>query len=197
MAAKARTVDMSKVKERSFNTKHLPEGDYKAKITKVEDHKSKANNDQWLFTITITDGQGKGASYPYYCGLEENQLWKVRNLMVAAGFNVAKSKMKLDPNKAIGKAIGITLIDDEYDGKEKSVIDNVMPVGEVGDAVEDADDSDVEAEEKPKKDKKNKKEKTAPEPEPEPAKKEKKGKHGKKAKEVTDGELEELEVESM
>jgi len=197
MGAKARTVDMSNVKERSFNVKHLPEGDYKAKVTKVEDHKSKAKNDQWLYTITVTDGRGKGASYPYYCGLEENQLWKVRNLFVAAGINLPKQRQKLDPNKVVGRPVGISLVDDEYEGKEKSVIDNVMPISEVDETdVPDAEDGDEEVA-KPKKKKKDK----APEPEPEPVAKKngkaKKGKHGKKAKEVSDDELQELEVEAL
>lgn len=190
MAAKARTLDMSNVKERTFNTKHLPEGDYPAKVVKVEDHQSKAGNDQWLFTIQITEGPGKGASYPYYCGLDTDALWKVRNLMVACGINVAKSKLKVDPNKAVGRPVGITLADDEYNGREKSTIDNVIPISEVGDApAGDADDDDVEEEEAPKA--KDKKEKHGKKDKTEGKKKD------KKKKEVSDGELEELEIEEM
>ena len=147
MPASAKVVDMTKVKERSFNTKHLPEGDYRAKVAKVEDHKSKAGNDQWLYTITITDDRGKGATYPVYCGQDPDQLWKVRNLFVAAGINVPKKKLKLDPNKVVGRAVGVTLEDDEYEGKPKSVIAAFIPVSEVGDADEDASEDDEEVDE--------------------------------------------------
>lgn len=193
MAATPKTVDMSQVKEKgAFSTKHLPEGDYPAKVTKCEDHTSKTGNDNWLYTIVIASGPGKGASYPYYCGQDPDQLWKVRNLFVAAGKNVPKKKLKLDPNAVVGRAVGVTLEDDEYNGKPKSSISGFLPIGEVGDApAGDADDDDVEVDEAPaaaKEGKKSKKDKGAK------GKKEK-GKKGKT--EVTDDELEELEVEDL
>lgn len=147
MPATAKVVDMSKVKERGdFRPKQMPEGDYPAKVTKVVDHKSKAGNMQWLYTITLTGGAGKGATYPYYCGQGPDELWKVRNLFISAGLNVPKKKVKLDPNRVVGKSIGVTLEDDEYQGKLKSVIANVLPLSEIGDADEDADEDDEEAE---------------------------------------------------
>lgn len=199
MGATAKVVDMSQVKERGeFRPKLLPDGDYPGKVTKVADHKSKAGNPQWLYSITITDGPGKGSVYPYYCGQDADQLWKVRNLFVAAGMNVPKKKVKLDPNKVVGKRVGVTLEEDEpYNGKTKSQIAGFLPIGEVGDAPDDATEDDVEDEG------------DADEVTPEVAstnggkkgKKDKKGKKGKKAKtdeaEVTDAELEELEVEEL
>lgn len=177
MGASAKTIDMTNVKERSFNTKRLPEGDYPALVKSVSDHKSKAGNFQWLYTLEIHEGKGKGASYPYYCGVTPEELWKVRGLFVAAGINVPKKKQKFDPNPVVNRKIGITLEDDEYDGKLKSKISGVLPVGEVGDAPIDADDDDMEEEQ------------------PKPKKKNKKNKKGKSS--VTDDELEELDVEAI
>lgn len=182
---------MSKVKERSFNTKHLPEGDYRAKITKCDDHTSKAGNFQWLYTISITDAKGKGAAYPYYCGVEPDQLWKVRNLFVAAGVNVPKKRLKLDPNKVVGRGVGITLEDDEYEGKPKSVIAAVLPLSEVGDADEDADEDDEEVEEEDEEDEEEE------EPAPVKTKKKAKGKKAPAPAEVDDDELEELEIDEL
>lgn len=175
MGAKVKNLDFSKVKDRQFNTKFLPEGDYSAKVISVEDHESAAGNANWLFTIEITTpGRGKGASYPYYCPVDNvKSLWKVRNLATACGINVSKSKTKFDPNKLVGLECGISLEDDEYEGKPKSVISATLPLSEVGDAPEDAADDDIE-EDQPK------------------AKKDKKAKKGKKAKED-----EELEIEDM
>lgn len=146
-AGTAAALDFTNVKEGggSFNKKRLPEGDYKAKVTKVQDAPSKKDNImQWLFTIHIETENG---TYPYYCKHQENQLWKIRNLMVAAGISVPKKRVKVDPNKIVGKIIGVTLEDDEYDGKMQSNIAAIFPASELtGDDPEDeaADDDDDE-----------------------------------------------------
>ena len=140
--AKAQVVDFSNVKDRgNFNPKHVAEGDYAATIVKVEDGESKKDQTfQYVFTIKLK--KFSQASYPYYCKVQENQLWKLRNLAVAAGLNVPKKRMKFDPNKVIGKTIGVTMADDEYEGKMKSVIDAVFPVSELAEGIEVADDND-------------------------------------------------------
>lgn len=143
MAATKRAVDMTNVKDPgNFNPKHKPEGDYKAKIVKVEDHKSKAGNDQWVFTIQISTDQR--ATYPYYCAHDEKNAWKVRNLLVACGIAVPKKRVNVDPNKLVGKEIGITLEDDEYEGKMKSTIQATFPASDLSeDEPDDAgDDTD-------------------------------------------------------
>lgn len=135
-------LDMTNVKDGvSFNKKHYAPGDYKAKITKVEDAKNKDKKDKtpmWLFTIQVNTGL-----YPYYCKLQENQLWKVRNLCVAAGIAVPKKKTSIDPNKLVGKTIAVTLDDTEYEDKIQSEIAAVFPVSELnGDDGDDDDDDD-------------------------------------------------------
>lgn len=154
MGATAKTADFSGVKDRgAFNPRRVPEGDYAAIVTKVEDKPTKADGKfQWEFTIKLKKFSQN--SYPYRCQLAENQLWKVRNLMVAGGINVPKKRVKIDPNKVVGKNIGVTMEDDEYerDGKTqyKSEIAAVFPVAELADGVEiSGDDSDEEFDEGP------------------------------------------------
>lgn len=218
MAKKAsvKVADFSNVKERgNFNPKRVAEGDYAATVTKVEDAEVKKGDNkgafQYLFTIKLQ--KFSQPSYPYYCQLTENQLWKLRNLAVAAGLNVPKSRMKFDPNKIMGKKIGVTMEDDEYEGKEKSSIAAIFPLSELADGGEDmaednsdnfdeesapqavsddVDDSDEGSSKKKGKKDKGKKKKAEPEPEPEsePKKKKKKGKKSK-------NELEELNIEDV
>jgi hypothetical protein len=147
--AKAKTLDFSDVKESGgrFNTKRQPAGDYKALVMSVEDSPTKETNEpQWLFIIKVGSGM-----YPYRTKLVANQLWKVRNLFVAAGLPAPKKKETVDPNKVVGKPIAVTLEDDEYDGKMKSQIASVFPPSELGEGAGDDDDSDDEPEEKPAK----------------------------------------------
>jgi hypothetical protein len=140
--ASVKVADFSNVKERgNFNPKHVAEGDYAAKIVKVEDAEAKKTGDfQYIFTFKLQKFSQN--SYPYYCKLTENQLWKLRNLAVAAGLNVPKKRMKFDPNKVVGKSVGVTMEDDEYEGKMKSVISAVFPISELADGGEDVPDDD-------------------------------------------------------
>jgi hypothetical protein len=159
VGATVRNLDFTNVKEQGgFNPRRKPEGDYRARIVAVDDHQSKDGNDSWVFTIKI-DGDAR-ASYPYYCGVDEKQLWKIRALCVAAGLAVPKKRVKVDPNKLVNREIGISLEDDEYEGKLKSVVAGTMPVSDLTDA-ENPDDEDEEP--TPPRKRASKK---APEPEP-------------------------------
>lgn len=128
--AKARNIDFSQVKDGgNFNKARIPAGDYAAIIAKVEDAVAKDDVDQYLFTIKIkTRSQSQ---FPYYCKLQENQLWKLRNIFIAAGKTVPKKKMKVDPNTIVGKLIGVTIEDAEWDGKEQSEVVAVFPAAEL------------------------------------------------------------------
>ena len=135
MSATARNVDFSNVKESSgFTKSRLPSGDYLAVIKGVQDAIAKNDEEktpQYLFTIQVKSHPS--AVYPYYCKLQENQLWKLRNIFIAAGKVVPKSKIKVDPNQIVGKLIGITLEDTEWEGREQSQVQGVFPAAELGD----------------------------------------------------------------
>lgn len=156
MGASEAVVDFTNVKEQGdvFNKKRQREGDYKATIKSVQDSPSKKDNvNQWLFTIQVGTG-----TYPYYCKMQENQFWKIRNLLQAAGMNVPKKRVKVDPNKLVGRNIAVTLEDDEYDGKAQSNIAHTFALAdleddstpaEAEDGSDDPDD-DEDEEEAPK-----------------------------------------------
>lgn len=147
--ASAKAVDFSGVKDRGdFNPKHVAEGDYAAKVVKVVDGEVKKGEHQgefqYIFTIKLQ--KYSQYSYAYYCKLQDNQLWKLRNLAVAAGLNVPKKRMKFDPNKIVGKSIGVTMEDNEYDKDGKTILNSavsaVFPIAELADGGEDLPDDD-------------------------------------------------------
>lgn len=141
MGASAQNVDFSNVKEASgFNRSRIKAGDYLAKIKGVEDAKAKDGIHQYLFSLQIVDKPS--SVFPYYCKLQENQLWKLRNLFIAAGKTVPKKKVKVDPNQIVGKLIGVTIEDDEYEGKEQSGVEGVFPASDLGDDASVPDSSD-------------------------------------------------------
>lgn len=206
--AESIVLDFTNVKEGggSFTKKRVKSGDYLGKITKFEWTEVKSGENkgakQMLFTLAV---EGRhGATYPFYCQLQENTLWKIRNLMVAAGINVPKKKIKIDPTRLVGKLIGMTLDDAEYDDREQSEVTAVFPASEVDgadvdddDSSDDDDDDDDDEDEAPAK---KSKKKSKPEPDEDededddedeepPAKKKK----SKKAPEPEDDEDEEEE----
>jgi hypothetical protein len=146
----ARTLDFSNVKESSgINPKHVEDGDYLAKVIEVRDDPAKDGEAMWLFIFKLADNTT--ATYPYYCKLVDNQLWKLRNLFIAAGVDLPKRAVKIDPNKVVGKEVGLVLEGEEYEGKMKSVISAIIPKSDLAEyaagADEDDDDEDDDEEE--------------------------------------------------
>jgi hypothetical protein len=193
MGATQHSIDFTNVKEGgNFSKKHMPEGDYLAKVTKVEDAKAKGDGGaMWLFTIQLKGTPS--ASYPYYCKLEANQFWKIRNLLVAAGLTVPKKKVKVDPNKVVGKQVAVSLQDTEYDGKEQSEVGAIFSPSDLEDEdPNDATDDDAEEEETEDAD-----DEEEPEPKPKTKKKDKGKKKGKAKPAADDDDLEELEIDDL
>jgi len=223
MGATAKTLDFTGVPEggAEFRPRRREEGDYYAHIVKVDDHKAKSGSDTWLFTIKV-DGDPRSA-YPYYVGTDDNQLWKVRALFVACGVPVPSKRVKADPNKLVGKALGLALEDDEYEGRVKSAIVATFPVDDITDAMNEAgkaaakgkarsaEDDDIEDDEedepparKPKK--AAAKRKTEPEDDDEddddeeeepPVKKKSAAKKGKKRPVADDDDDDELDLDDL
>lgn len=143
--AAAKIVDFSNVKDRgNYNPKHVTPGDFRGKVTAVADEPARDGTDMWTFTIETP--AIPRATYPYYCKLAENQFFKLKALFEAAGTAVGKRKVKVDPNRLIGKEIGFALEDDEYEGRLKSVIVEVFPASEVDDTDSSDDDEDEDLE---------------------------------------------------
>ena len=139
-------VDFSDVKESTgINPKAQPEGDYLMKIVKVDMMKTKEKGDP-MALILFQDANMRSAVYPYYCTFATNMLWKIRNTFIAAGVPVPKGKGKIDLAKLVNKEVGVTLEDDEYDGKPKSVISSVFHRDEL-EPTEAEEDDELEDEE--------------------------------------------------
>jgi hypothetical protein len=161
VVATTQVADFTNVRDDTdgFRPRRVPDGDYRAKVTKVEDHTSKkTGNKQWVFTIVL-EGRSR-SSYPYYCGFAEKELWKIRNLLIAGGLTVPKKKVRVNPNTLVNKTIGVAMEAEEFEGKWKSTIMATFPASDVestpsssssdddAEDVDDAtDDEDVEIEE--------------------------------------------------
>ena len=131
---KTRVVDFSDVRDRGpFSSKHHEEGDYRFKIIDVlEDEHD--GDPRYTYALQMVDDPK--AVYPYRCKLITNQLWKLRNIFIAAGKKAPKSRVKVDFTGIVGMEIGGTCEDDEYEGKLRSTVDSVFPVEELAEEEE-------------------------------------------------------------
>lgn len=127
-------VDFTGVKDRSgFNPVHQEAGDYRGVIKDVNEGQATTSGNK-LITYTIADAERPSATYRYSCTLTDKSLWKLRNLLVAAGVKVPQKKIKLTAailSKIVGEEIGISLDDHEYEGKMSSEIVNVFPADDL------------------------------------------------------------------
>ncbi len=121
------SIDFSDVKAPSFSTVHQEPGVYNAEIAGVEMTKTKSDNTDML-VFAIVAGPGR---YTYYCKIVPNQLWKLRELIEAAGTKVPNKVVQIDPAKYVGARINVELEDDSYQGKLRSRVARVAPFSEL------------------------------------------------------------------
>ena len=156
----------------------LPEGDYLARVVGCElrTKKDDPSKKHLLWKLQITDGnkRGVGKSFNHRTGLSNESLWSLRGfLMDLLGADKVPQRAVDIPIEAIVKkqpSLGITIEDDDYNGKETSKISATFPKADwaslKGAATaddeedeEDEEDEDEEEEEEAPKAKKSKKSK--------------------------------------
>lgn len=148
MAKKIR-IDFSKTEERSgWNTRQIPPGLYKATIASVKETEAQDGTAMLVYGFRPTSSRFRTRLFPYYCKLQQNQLWKLRDLLVAAGERIPKKALNIDPNKVVGREIAIEVEDDVWDGKVRSQVQAVFSaeMAEEDPVVEDSDETQDEIE---------------------------------------------------
>lgn len=161
-------VDMTGVE--SFT--RCPEGQFPAKIVKIEECTIQGSGDDGLkVQFEVTGGSGKGCKVFETLSLGEKALWKLKMLLEALGMK-ATGKLTIDLDKLLNKACAIEVIHDEYNGQKRAKISQYLKLSELDEEEEvDEDDDDIdddEDEEEVKPTKKvatKKKPKKQPEPE--------------------------------
>jgi hypothetical protein len=139
----------------------IPEGDYRAKIVKIEQTETKDDGRSMLVLhYKINDGKHKGKVIKDRIVLvasdeKKDTLWKLRQLLEALGKKIPDDKFKLNIDNLIGGVVAATVIDgDPYKNRVKSEIGDINDLS----VLEEEDDEDDDDEDEPPK-KKGKKDK--------------------------------------
>lgn len=146
-------LDFSKTEERSgWNTRQMPEGLHRAKVVSVQQTEAQDGTDMLVYGFVPEESKYKSRRFPYYCKLQQNQLWKLRDLLVAAGESVPKKALQIDPEKIVGKTVAIEVADELYNGQTRSTVNGVYDTSILdGDSDsssdEDEDEEDYEEDE--------------------------------------------------
>lgn len=143
-------IDFSK-DESEGGRKRYPEGDYAVKYTKYKTGRSKDKDTPYVRVyFIITEGKYKGQEFSDELYLTDKSLWRIRGFLEAMGVAVPKKKVSVNFKKYIGKTLGVTLSDDEYNKRIRSRVSDFLDEETLRGADEDDDedfDEDAEDEE--------------------------------------------------
>lgn len=108
----------------------IPEGEYPAEIVKVEETKTKNEDDMWKVQFKIIDGEHKGTSIFTYLVFNEGGYGNIKKLYKEiGGFNMAKTHNCV-PSDIEGEKVIISVTIGEYTNKNgEKVKNNTIPFG--------------------------------------------------------------------
>lgn len=143
------TVDFTGV-ETDGGRIRVPEGDYGLEIAKVVSKKGETSGKPYLdlsFKLIKGDKRGVGKTISgHSCSLQPQSLWNLRNLLESCGKEVPSKAVKLALDKMVGYQCAGTIVNDEYEGRKKSVITAFFPLADLGKTSEGGDDLEEGAE---------------------------------------------------
>lgn len=144
MAKKIR-LDFSKVEERSgYNSRQMPEGLYEARVSGLENRDAPDGTAMLVYGLAPTQQKYATRNFSYFCKLQQNQLWKLRDLFVAAGETIPKKATQIDPEKILGQKVVIELADGTGQYSDRSEVIAVYPLNTLENLTDDEDDEEDE-----------------------------------------------------
>lgn len=160
--AKVITIDFTDVRTDGGFIR-VPEGDYALELKSVSEEVGEDSGKPYLkCSFEITDGHKRGVGKTIWdnFSLQKQALWKFRGFLESCGKSVSSSKIKIPLEKLKGLKVAATLVDDEYEGKKKSIVASYFPLEDLGntsDGTNDEEFGDDEEQEKPVEKKKTRK----------------------------------------
>lgn len=123
-----------------------PEGEWLAKLTKIEMGEVQGSGDDCLKArFEVIKGSAKGNTVFETFALSEKALWKLKSFLEAIGVK-ATGKISLDLDKLEGKICIIDVIHDEYNGTKRAKISAYVKPGDDSDDDDEEDEVDDEEE---------------------------------------------------
>ena len=109
----------------------IPDGNYKAKCTDVEQSVSSSGNPMFVWTFEVTEGDHAGFTGKVFTAITPAAMWKVAETVIALGVGQSGSVVKFKRTDVIGKECGVLIEETEYNGQKRSQISKVMSLKEL------------------------------------------------------------------
>lgn len=139
-------VDFGKEEEGGGAGVRVKEGDYLGKIISVKKGRSSEKDTPYVqVDVKILDaGKAKGKIVSDRLYITPKSLFRLRSLLEALGLTVPKKVVNIPGKKLVGKEVGITAVDDEWEGRIRSRIGDFLDPDDLDD---DADDEEEDEDE--------------------------------------------------
>lgn len=116
-------INFTNVKTYGTDFEPLEDGNYNARITKIESRESQAGSTYLQFEFTITDAVAKGRKVWDNYSLNEKALWKIAGLLSALGYEV-DGELEFDPGELMGRELNITVGTEDYKDKLRNKVND-------------------------------------------------------------------------
>lgn len=138
-------IDFTNVEEGGFS---VPNGDYIVKVKKIEQKTSQSSGAPYFnWELMILQGPSKGKKLFHITSLKAEALFNLRNTLTACGISVPKGKLNIDLKGLINKVMGVTVINEKYEGKDRPKIKETWPVIKNGADYAKASDASIDDDE--------------------------------------------------
>ena len=125
----------------------VPDGEYTAKIVVAELTESSKGNDMIKLELKVTGPKAQGSKLYDNCSLLPQALFKLRTLLECAGMKVPDGAMDLDTDDLIGEEVGVSVINEIYEGKKRPKIEAYLTADMVSGDTEETGNAEGETEE--------------------------------------------------
>lgn len=103
----------------------IPAGAYEGKLINLERDVSQAGNPMWTWTWQVVSGPAAGRTFKNFTAITPQALWKLAETIEALGLGVQGSVASFKLSQALNKLATLNIIDDSYNGTERSTIGSV------------------------------------------------------------------------
>ena len=132
----------------SGGSRVVPDGEYTAKITEIEEKQSSTDNPMLVFKFKITGPKAKGSLLWDNISLLDQALFKLRAILDCLKIEAPDSEMDVVHSDLIGEEIGVSIINEIYEGKKRPKVAEYIPADSVSETTEGAEHAEREESQK-------------------------------------------------
>jgi hypothetical protein len=121
--------DLTEVPEEPTSTL-IPEGTYAVIVTDAEEKTSSKGTPGIGLDLEITEGSEKGRAVWDTAWVTDRAMWRVKKMLSALKYEIPEGEFDLNTADLIGRRMFVVCEHEEYDGKTRVRVVDMMPQGD-------------------------------------------------------------------